>query len=85
MLGSIPNAARLDRRGTEGDPMPTDTAPTLNDRRRARGLTIAQLARLTAVPYPRVWLAVTGGCPLADDEAARLEAALTDRRPERRP
>jgi hypothetical protein len=58
--------------------------PTLDDRRRARGLTIAQLARLAAVPYPRIWLALTGGHPLADDEAARLEAALSDHGPDRR-
>jgi hypothetical protein len=63
--------------------MRTDS-PTLDDRRRARGLTFAALARLTAIPYQRVWLAATGGHPLSDEEAARLEAALTDRGPEGR-
>ena len=64
--------------------MPAGTAPTLDDRRRPRGLTIAQLARLAAVPYQRVWLAATGGHPIDDEEATRLEPALGDRGPERR-
>jgi hypothetical protein len=64
--------------------MPTDTAPTLDDRRRARGLTFADLARRAAVPYQRLWLAATGGHPLTDEEAARLEAALSDDGPDRR-
>ena len=50
----------------------------LDDRRRARGLTIADLARLASVPYPRLWRAVTGGGRLADDEVARLAAVLAD-------
>jgi hypothetical protein len=63
--------------------MRTDS-PTLDDRRRARGLTIAQLARLAAIPYQRIWLAATGGHPLTDEEATRLEAALSDDEPDRR-
>jgi hypothetical protein len=77
LLGSA-DAARKE------SPMRTDSPTTLDDRRRARGLTIAQLARLTTIPYQRVWLAATGGHPLTDDEATRVEAALLDHEPDRR-
>ena len=50
----------------------------LDNRRRAKALTIADLARRASVPYPRLWLAVTGGGRLADDEVARLAAVLAD-------
>ena len=56
--------------------MPMTGTPTLDERRRAAGLSIAGLARRARVPYRRTWAATAGGAPLADDEIARIEAAL---------
>ena len=56
----------------------TDTRNDLDERRRAAGLTVARLARLSGIPYQRVWLALTGGNRLTVHESDRLEAVLRE-------
>ena len=52
---------------------------SLDERRRATGLTVAQLARLTSIPYQRLWRALTGDNGLSEQESDRLEAALDEK------
>lgn len=52
------------------------SSASLDARRRAAGLTIAEMARLAGVPYRRLWPTFAGGGPLDRDELARVELAL---------
>jgi len=59
--------------------MPTQTeCASLDERRRAANLTVADLARRTRVAYRRLWPAVTGGARLTKGELARIETVLTE-------
>ena len=55
-----------------------DTDNDLDKRRRVADLTVAQLARLTGIPYQRLWLALTGGSRITVQESDRLEAVLRE-------
>ena len=54
----------------------TCTDDSLDERRHAAGLSMADLARIAGIPYQRLWRALTGGDGLTEDELAHLDAAL---------